>query len=97
MLEEHAFWDFCYEHCNYFTDTTLATVLGSAGFTATATGVVFGRQYRWTEAESAASRTRPANSGQTLAGTAAGVCRRVSRRACRPFVIAFARSDNRVA
>ena len=67
MLEEHAFWDFCYEHCNYFTDTTLATVLGSAGFTATATGVVFGRQYRWTEAESAASRTRPANSGQTLA------------------------------
>ena len=96
MLQEQAFWDFCYEHCNYFTDTTLATVLGSAGFTATATGVVFGRQYRWTEAESAASRTRPANSGQTLAARLQEY-RRVSRRACRPFVSAFARSDKRVA
>ena len=67
ILEQQAFWDFCYEHCNYFTDDSLAAVLGSAGFTPSSTGVVFGRQYRWMEGESSASMTSPAATESSIA------------------------------
>lgn len=66
ILDQRAFWDFCYEHCNYFTEDSLAAVLGCAGFAPTDTGVVFGRQYRWMEGTSA-STTPPAGTGAPIA------------------------------
>jgi SAM-dependent methyltransferase len=59
ILEHRAFWDFCYEHCNYFTNTTLSAVLSRAGFEPTLSGVTFGRQYRWMEAAPAAETVGP--------------------------------------
>ena len=50
ILDHEAFWDFCYEHCNYFTAESLAAVAELAGFNVTATGVGFGAQYLWLEA-----------------------------------------------
>lgn len=56
ILEHRAFWDFCYEHCNYFTPATLRELLNHAGFRVTGAGVTFGRQYQWIDA--APSRTK---------------------------------------
>jgi len=49
ILEHQAFWDFCYEHCNYFTAESLAFVAERAGFRAISAGVGFGGQYLWLE------------------------------------------------
>lgn len=46
-LEHRAFWDFCYEHCNYFTPASLAYALGISAFDVTAHDVAFGGQYQW--------------------------------------------------
>jgi hypothetical protein len=50
ILEHRAFWDFCYEHCNYFTRAALHELLARAGFRVAGAGVTFGRQYQWIEA-----------------------------------------------
>jgi SAM-dependent methyltransferase len=50
MLRNNVFWDFCYEHCNYFVDSSLAGALRRAGFEPTRTRAAFGSQYRWMEA-----------------------------------------------
>lgn len=50
ILDHQAFWDFCYEHCNYFTPATLRELLARAGLRVTNAGVTFGRQYQWIEA-----------------------------------------------
>jgi hypothetical protein len=70
ILEHRAFWDFCYEHCNYFTDASLAQVLRRAGFRPTSTRVAFGSQYRWMEAVPAHDTTsrRPSDAGSVLQG-----------------------------
>jgi SAM-dependent methyltransferase len=47
ILENGAFWDFCYEHCNYFTPHSLAFALRRAGFLVEAQGPGFGGQYQW--------------------------------------------------
>jgi SAM-dependent methyltransferase len=47
ILANGAFWDFCYEHCNYFTRGTLAATLGRAGFAVEAQALSFGGQYQW--------------------------------------------------
>lgn len=50
ILRNGAFWDFCYEHCNYFNATSLRCALIRAGFTKPcAEGRVFGDQYLWIE------------------------------------------------
>jgi hypothetical protein len=54
ILTHQAFWDFCYEHCNYFTPATLREVFSRAGFRATDSGLTFGRQYQWIEGVPAA-------------------------------------------
>ena len=43
-----AFWDFCYEHCNYFVVDSLASTLRSAGFRIHHQETSFGGQYQWT-------------------------------------------------
>lgn len=49
MLEAGAFWDFCYEHCNYFTARSFATALDAAGFRVSRVTPSFGGQYIWAE------------------------------------------------
>ena len=47
ILENKAFWDFCYEHCNYFTAESLVNILGISGFNVEQTYKAFGDQYIW--------------------------------------------------
>jgi SAM-dependent methyltransferase len=53
ILKQRAFWDFFYEHCNYFSLSTLRYALAKAGWQVTAADTVFGGQYLWVEAENA--------------------------------------------
>jgi hypothetical protein len=47
IFENGAFWDFCYEHCNYFVPESLATTLSLAGFRVDEQQASFGGQYQW--------------------------------------------------
>jgi hypothetical protein len=67
MLNHQAFWDFCYEHCNYFTRATLREVLARAGFHVGAADVTFGGQYQWIEGVPAATRETTPPMGDALA------------------------------
>ena len=50
IIQNHAFWDFCYEHCNYFTPGSLANAMSLAGFRTVQSRIAFGDQYIWLEA-----------------------------------------------
>jgi hypothetical protein len=60
ILDNDAFWDFCYEHCNYFTLPSLAHACGEAGFTVESQSRAFGTQYQW-------ALCRPASATATAA------------------------------
>lgn len=47
ILENRAFWDFCYEHCNYFSLETLRFAMTGAGFDVIDQDHAFGDQYQW--------------------------------------------------
>jgi hypothetical protein len=47
IFDNGAFWDFCYEHCNYFVPETLRQALSQAGLRVLKQEVSFGRQYQW--------------------------------------------------
>ncbi|OMQ41716.1 hypothetical protein BKP54_27845 [Ensifer sp. 1H6] len=47
IFENGAFWDFCYEHCNYFSSGSLRNALHLAGFTDIEQSPSFGGQYQW--------------------------------------------------
>ena len=49
ILAENAFWDFCYEHVNYFTARSFARCLSRAGTAVTRVTPAFGDQYLWAE------------------------------------------------
>jgi hypothetical protein len=66
ILDHQAFWDFCYEHCNYFTHASLAAVLARSGFTPADSGVAFGGQYRWMTGTSSAPSDEGLSSGEGL-------------------------------
>jgi hypothetical protein len=68
ILAHQAFWDFCYEHCNYFTPVTLREVMTRAGVRVTAADLTFGRQYQWIEGVPAAGAAPPPAAGASLAG-----------------------------
>lgn len=57
MLANNAFWDFCYEHCNYFTPASLAVALSRASFDIIDQQLCFGDQYQWALAMPAAAVT----------------------------------------
>jgi hypothetical protein len=59
IVSHGAFWDFCYEHCNYFTAESLAFLAERAGWSVVATGVGFGEQYLWLEAISGDAQPNP--------------------------------------
>lgn len=47
ILENEAYWDFCYEHCNYFTMESLNLALSQALFEIVDQQRSFGDQYQW--------------------------------------------------
>lgn len=47
ILDQNSFWDFCYEHCNYFTRASLANACRLAGFALEEQRLSFGGQYQW--------------------------------------------------
>jgi SAM-dependent methyltransferase len=47
IWENGAFWDFCYEHCNYFTLNSLSNALSRAGFAVLDQQLSFVGQYQW--------------------------------------------------
>lgn len=47
ILDNNAFWDFCYEHCNYFTADSLKNTLQIAGFEVQQVQNAFKGQYLW--------------------------------------------------
>lgn len=47
IFENGAFWDFCYEHCNYFSAASLRNAMALAGFTDIEQSPAFGGQYQW--------------------------------------------------
>ena len=49
ILINNAFWDFCYEHLNYFTPTSLAQCLQDAGAAVSCVTPAFEDQYLWAE------------------------------------------------
>ena len=52
ILANDAFWDFGYEHCNYFTSASATEALSRAGYGPVGTRPAFGSQYLWVEAKS---------------------------------------------
>jgi SAM-dependent methyltransferase len=46
ILEHGAFWDFCYEHCNYFNRGSLAHAIARAGYEPSEHLALFGGQYQ---------------------------------------------------
>lgn len=60
IVRNGAFWDFCYEHCNYFGDASLREMFARGGFAPTGSRVAFGGQYRWIEGVAAADGELPA-------------------------------------
>jgi SAM-dependent methyltransferase len=49
MVERGCFWDVFHEHCNYFSEVTLAYLCRRAGFHVLVQKPVFANQYQWLE------------------------------------------------
>ncbi|CAN5545863.1 class I SAM-dependent methyltransferase [soil metagenome] len=56
IIENNAFWDLCYEHCNYFTVESLGNTLRFAGFDPGDFSKAFGGQYLWMSGQIRAGR-----------------------------------------
>jgi glycosyltransferase involved in cell wall biosynthesis len=54
IFRRGAFWDIYHEHCNYFTEATLAQAMGRAGLEVTQSAEVYGGQYLKVMARAAA-------------------------------------------
>ena len=50
ILQHQVVWDFFYEHCSYFTVSSLSTAFQQAGFEVAEVKHIFGGQYLWLEA-----------------------------------------------
>lgn len=77
-IEQHAFWDFCYEHCNYFTPASLSYALRAAGFEVDTIEHAFGGQYLWAHARPGAVVDLPAPAPLDLTGYAAAEATRIA-------------------
>jgi hypothetical protein len=61
IMRGAVFWDVFYEHCNYFTASSLRSAFEIAGYSVSADRHVFGGQYLWLEATTIEPR-----SGRTM-------------------------------
>jgi len=59
ILAEGAFWDIYYEHCSYFSPSSLSHVLRSVGLEVLRIGAEFGDQYLTIEARAASPSAKP--------------------------------------
>jgi SAM-dependent methyltransferase len=50
IVANGTFWDFCYEHCNYFTPASFSRAFAESGFEPVGSRTAFGDQYLWLEA-----------------------------------------------
>lgn len=66
ILAEAAFWDVYYEHCSYFSPSSLSRLLSDAGFEVLRIGAEFGGQYLTVEAR--AARALPIAASATVNG-----------------------------
>lgn len=51
IVDHGAFWDLCYEHCNYFTRPAFAHALQLGGVRVASSRRAFGDQYQWAEGD----------------------------------------------
>lgn len=81
MLREIAVWDVIYEHCTYFTATSLHQLLSAAGLTVVDIGTEFGGQYLWADAVAGPAEpvTAPSNDPDLAATFAISVRDYVAR------------------
>lgn len=59
ILDSLAFWDVCYEHCNYFSAASLAHLFEVSGFDGVEVTAAFGGQYLWIDAAPGSTDRRP--------------------------------------
>lgn len=83
-LQDGAIWDIIYDHCSYFSPSSLRAVFLAAGFEVTALRQVFGRQFlaieaRPTGADLAAAREGPEDMEHDITTFASTVRREVKR------------------
>jgi hypothetical protein len=71
ILRNNAFWDFCYEHCNYFNPSTLGGALRRAGFALNDQQSSFGDQYQWALATPGTADREMSGGRAAIAETAA--------------------------
>ncbi len=62
IVNQQAFWDFCYEHCNYFTPNSIRACLQMNGFEVKKISPAYGGQYLWIEG--LVSEDKPVKSAQ---------------------------------
>ena len=63
IIDHEAFWDFCYEHCNYFTRASFVHALERGGVAVTSSKTAFGAQYQWAEGAARTTGEVPAPAG----------------------------------
>jgi SAM-dependent methyltransferase len=80
ILENGAFWDLFYEHCNYFTAEALANVLRLAGLAPESVERVFERQYFFARARPGAAPARAVPQALPDVAAFARGCAREQRR-----------------
>jgi len=61
ILQEIAFWDIYYEHCSYFSRSSLAMLFNRAGFQVRDVWNDYGNQYLMIEAQISKAKTNPFN------------------------------------
>ncbi len=71
IMAENAIWDLFYEHCSYFTASSLKAAFEAAGFTVARVDHVFGGQYLWLEATLEDDAATPPLDAGSLAAAAA--------------------------
>ena len=64
ILKNGAFWDFFYEHCSYFSQSSLITAFQRSGFQVEKISRTFGDQYIWLEAGSSGGVDLEMNPGR---------------------------------
>ncbi len=75
ILRNGVLWDFFYEHCSYFTASSLATALEASGFAVSRVRHVFGGQYLWAEGIASSPKAAPARSPGSVPESAASFAR----------------------
>ena len=67
ILRNEVVWDFFYEHCSYFSASSLTHAFALAGFDVDVVNQVFGGQYLWIEGRKSACGPGEARSGRARA------------------------------